>query len=202
MIQGEPKNYGEQLSQEQKEQMSPFDSYLDEKLNELNNLELQGSKEEIAKQVEKIIWEKLKNIFVQFPDITSSKEGDVQSYVDNMKTSCFTMKSLLNFALKYEKDETRKGLYQAFFSKRMKEKEDDIHKYLETQKPRQFKMEDYTLEEVHNLEKLCLEWQKYNEKQKEKVKKSKMTRDVFSISDDPEKELREVEEKFKKLGVV
>lgn len=314
MIEKEPQILGEQISQEQKEQISPFDLYLEEKLNELNNIELQGSKEEIAEQVGKIIWEKLKDIFMQFPQIALLKEDDIQSYADNMKTYAFTMKSLLNFALKYEEDETRRGLYQAFFSKRIKEQENDIHKYLETQKPKQFS-ENYTPEEIHTLEKLCLEWQKYNKKQTEEVlekvdfsetghapamkalagirpidavnygmmikeirevypfmrhiaykvkqdtvpkeqemavrnanhvvgtstlrvdigefieeakkfsfelsykdvfiylflkdkenleevKKSQMTRKMFNISDDPEKELREVEEKFKKLGVV
>lgn len=314
MTEKEPQILGEQVSQEQKEQISPFDLYLEEKLNELNNIELHGSKEEIAERVGKVIWEKLKDIFMQFPQIALVKEDDIQSHADNMKTYAFTMRSLLNFALKYEEDETRKGLYQAFFSKRIKEQENDIRKFLETQKPKQF-MENYTSEEIKNLEKLCLEWQKYNKKQTEevldkvdfsetgnaaamkaheeirlineanygmmikeieegypfmrhiaykvkqdtmpkeqemavrtanhvagtstlrvdvgefineaekfsfelsykdvfiylylkdkekleKVKENQMTRERFGISNDPEKELREIEEKFKKLGVV
>jgi len=124
---------------------------------------------EEPKDAEKAIWEKLREIYVEFP------QAQKPMGPENSKTYQLPVIALLNFALKYEKDEGRKELYRVFCNTILAKTDEEILVLQNKDFAKYEKLQQtytYTPEQIMEIQNNCLEWQEYLEEQKKVVQET------------------------------
>lgn len=110
------------------------------------------------KEAEKLIWEKLREIYAENPEVADATgNSPFNVFVKYQQTYSFPLLALLNFALKQEQDQAKRNFYSIAFGYLLERHESDINFLKESGQIQQVWI-DFSSAELQELLNICPEF--------------------------------------------